>query len=336
MKKINQPLVSIIIPAHNVGIYLKECVNSISSGIYQNIEIILIENGSTDETGIVCDQLALSDKRVRVVHMGSVGVSDARNYGIDISFGEYVCFVDADDIVSKDYVQYLVGLVLRKEVNIAVATKVLTFHNNDDIYKNEIHYKIIESTGTSEDALEEILLYKMTVVSCFSKIFKRSFLIKEKIRFISDLFIGEGFNFNVLAFTKSKTIAFSNNPIYFYRINNPNSAMTKFNIKKITNGLLAMDYMGKILSSETNRVKKSFEYAKWHTNFDFLMILLSNDNVNRDLDLFHDLIAETKKGRQVSESLPISVKEKIKSECASISPVLSGKLFNILRKRKMS
>lgn len=336
MELTNYPLVSVIIPAHNVEDYLEACVKSIQLGTYRNIEIVLVENGSIDSTGAICDSLALDDNRISVFHSDSIGVSSARNYGINNSQGDYVCFVDADDLVSKDYIQYLVSLILKEKVNIALSTNIVTFYGSENDVENVTQEEIVERTDNSEEALEEILLYKMTVVSCFSKIFKRSFLIKRNIKFIDNLFIGEGFNFNVLAFNNTNTIAFSNKPIYFYRINNPNSAMTKVNVNKIFNGLLALNYLEKTLKQRSNRIEKALNYAKWHTNFDFLMTMLSGKNIGSNEELFNNLVLETKKGRQVSKSLPISLKEKLKANCASLSPVLAGRLFNRLRRRKMS
>lgn len=334
MKPINQPLVSIIIPAHNVSRYLKTCVESVSSGYYKNIEIILVENGSEDTTGIVCDQLATADERICVFHMKGVGVSRARNYGIDKSHGDYICFIDADDFVSIDYIQYLVSLILRKNVNIAVATNILTFYKFGDSLDKSYNSKIVETVGTSEDALEKILLYKMTVVSCFSKIFKKSFLEQNRIYFNDSLFIGEGFNFNVLAFSNAEKIAFSNKPIYFYRVSNPNSAMTKVEMDKIRNGLLALKYLDKTLIVRSDRIDKALKYAEWHTNFDFLMQMLSSNEIRNNMNLFNDLVRKTKNGRQVSKSLEIGLKERMKAYCASINPILAGNLINHLRKRK--
>lgn len=336
MKSVGYPLVSVVVPVNNVEDYLEECVKSIQIGVYKNIEIVLVENGSTDSTGLICDQLAANDKRISVFHMDSIGVSSARNFGINKSQGEYVCFVDADDIVSKDYIQYLITLVLEKKADIALSTNITTFCNSGNPIKDTEKIKVVERVGNSEDALEKILLYQMTVVSCFSKIFKKSFLIKENIRFIDDLFIGEGFNFNVLAFSRTNKIVFSNKPIYFYRINNPNSAMTKVKVSKIVNGLSALDYLEDTLNKKSPRISKALNYAKWHTNFDFLMLMLSSNESKNNIKLFNNLVKETKKGKEASKLVPISCKEKIKAYCASMNPVLAGKLFNSLRRRKMS
>lgn len=316
--------------------YLNVCVQSILSGYYHNIEVILVENGSEDSSGYICDKLTAGDKRVHTFHVGSIGVSAARNYGMCKSRGEYICFIDADDFVSKDYVEYLVDLIIKNNVDVAVAKNIVTFRELEDTSVKVSNKDAEEKVITSENALKMILLYQMTVVSCFSRIFKMSFLKKNKVSFVEELFIGEGFNFNVQAFSKTERVAVSNKVIYFYRVNNPHSAMTKVEIRKIKNGLLALTYLEKTLSKEPYNLKNELNYAKWHTNFDFLMLMLSSNSIDDNFDLFASLINETRKGWQVSKSLPINMKEKFKSYCASIFPVLSGKLFNHLRKRKIN
>lgn len=330
-----QPLVSIIIPAHNVERYISECITSIISGYYQNIEIILIENGSKDKTGLICDQFASKDIRIQVYHTPGFGVSSARNLGIAKAHGEYLCFVDADDIVSKDYIEYLVGLITKNHVKIAVATKIAVFKELNAIPSETSVRKTSENIGSSDDALENILLYKMTVVSCFSKIFSKNFLQKNKIYFSEDLFIGEGFDFNVRAFSAVNHVAFSNKQIYFYRISNPNSAMTKVKIDRIQNGLQALKYLERTLTVRSDRIQHALKYAKWHTNFDFLMMIIASGQVKTHKKLFQHLIKETKRGIHVSLLLPISTKEKFKSLCASINPVVAAMLINFLRRRKI-
>lgn len=107
------PLISIVVPVYNVAPYLSRCVSSIISQTYKNVEIILVDDGSTDQSGQICDELKQSDKRIIVIHKRNGGVSDARNIGISASCGEYVSFVDSDDQIDNDYVEYLYNLAQR-------------------------------------------------------------------------------------------------------------------------------------------------------------------------------------------------------------------------------
>lgn len=104
-----QELVSIIVPVYNVEKYVKECVMSIIGQTYDNIEIILVDDGSTDGSGRLCDDLAGVDSRITVIHQSNGGLSSARNAGIIASSGEYLCFIDSDDVIKKEYVSALVA-----------------------------------------------------------------------------------------------------------------------------------------------------------------------------------------------------------------------------------
>ena len=99
------PLVSIIVPVYNVENYLKECIDSILMQTYKNIEVILINDGSSDSSGKLCDEYKEKDIRIKVVHKTNGGLSDARNLGLDICKGEYISFVDSDDYVSPIFVE---------------------------------------------------------------------------------------------------------------------------------------------------------------------------------------------------------------------------------------
>ena len=113
MKSKMDPLVSVVIPVYNVESYLHECVKSVVEQTYTNIEIILVDDGSTDNSGTLCDEFALSDSRICVFHKKNGGLSDARNYGIRRSRGSLISFIDSDDYVSSDYIMHLYQALVR-------------------------------------------------------------------------------------------------------------------------------------------------------------------------------------------------------------------------------
>ena len=97
MKMISEPLISVVVPIYNVEQYLERCINSILHQTYQNLEIILVDDGSPDNSGAICDSYSSLDQRIKVIHKRNGGLSDARNVGLDMAGGEFIAFVDSDD-----------------------------------------------------------------------------------------------------------------------------------------------------------------------------------------------------------------------------------------------
>lgn len=116
----NEPLISVIVPVYNVEKYLARCVDSILAQTYRNLDVILVDDGSSDSSGEACDAYAAKDSRVRAVHKDNGGLSDARNAGMQAAQGEYYSFVDSDDWIAADYIAYLYGLLSRNHAQIAV------------------------------------------------------------------------------------------------------------------------------------------------------------------------------------------------------------------------
>ena len=105
------PEISVIVPVYKVEKYLADCVQSLMEQTFQDIEIILVDDGSPDRCGVLCDKLAEKDSRIRVIHQSNQGLSCARNSGVKAAIGRYICFVDSDDLVAPDYCQVLLELL---------------------------------------------------------------------------------------------------------------------------------------------------------------------------------------------------------------------------------
>lgn len=111
-------LISIIVPVYNVEKYLNKCIDSIINQTYKNIEIILVDDGSTDNSGKICDEYLLRDSRIKVIHKNNGGLSSARNEGINISSGEYIGFVDSDDWVEPNMYEEMYKKILYSNADI--------------------------------------------------------------------------------------------------------------------------------------------------------------------------------------------------------------------------
>lgn len=181
MKEIDSELVSVIIPVYNVDKYLGRCVDSVLKQTYSNLEIILIDDGSEDKSGDLCDYYTETDRRVRVLHKKNGGLSDARNTGIEMAKGKYVYFVDSDDFIAMDAIGLLIESILSHDADIATHGYVHYYDEGSD----GIAYNFAnntQSTLSNTDALEKLLYEENVTTSACMKLYKRQ-LFGENIRF---------------------------------------------------------------------------------------------------------------------------------------------------------
>lgn len=254
-------LISIIIPLYNNEKFIGKCLDSVINQIYSNIEVIVVNDGSTDNSGNIVKQYTMKDKRIKLINKKNSGVSDTRNIGLENAHGEYVCFSDADDILSPDYVSYMLSLMIEDGIDVVSCNSM--FGNYDKKQTKRIEERIING----EKAAIALLSYTVPI-GVYSKLFKKSFLDHNNIRFRTNLVIGEGFNFNMDAFQRAKKVNMSNRKIYFYRRDNDTSVTTKFSMKKWKNGLYAIQVIKNNLSVQTPNIIKAWHYARWRTYSD--------------------------------------------------------------------
>ncbi|MEE1366020.1 MAG: glycosyltransferase, partial [Muribaculaceae bacterium] len=148
-------LVSIIIPVYNVEKYLLACVNSVINQTYKCLEIILVDDGSTDSSGRICDECAKLDSRIKVIHKTNGGLSDARNAGIDAAIGDYLAFVDSDDIIHTRFIEMLYALANYLNADIS-SVEFKNFYDEETLDLEEI---LVGKTMIlqSEEAIDKIL-----------------------------------------------------------------------------------------------------------------------------------------------------------------------------------
>ena len=128
--EVGSPLISVIVPVYNVARYLERCIDSITGQTYGNIEIVLVDDGSRDDSGEICDRYAEKDGRITVIHKENSGVSDARNEGIAVAHGEWCAFIDSDDAIAPDYLEYLYGLCVKYGADLSCCSFV---RSSDDL-----------------------------------------------------------------------------------------------------------------------------------------------------------------------------------------------------------
>lgn len=125
------PLISIIVPVYNVEEYLPKCLDSIINQTYKNLEIIVVNDGSTDNSGKICDEYGERDYRIMVIHKANRGVSSSRNIGIKNASGEYILFVDSDDEIEKDYVNVMARAVTNSDCDLVISNITDIFNKTE-------------------------------------------------------------------------------------------------------------------------------------------------------------------------------------------------------------
>ncbi|MDQ1148159.1 glycosyltransferase [Sphingobacterium zeae] len=212
-RNLKEPLISIIIPVYNVEPYLSECLTSVIDQTYSNLEIILVNDGSTDGSGNICAAYAKNDVRIKIINKTNGGLSDARNKGLDLANGEYVSFVDSDDVIDKNFICNLLQVLLDSDASIAMCdytnftsvppTKQPKYDHSVDVYTGE--YMLNNLYNPSWIPKNVIAWNKLYKISVWNNLRYTVGVLHEDEYIIHELYA----NTNRLAYTRE--------PLYFYR-----------------------------------------------------------------------------------------------------------------------
>ena len=153
---IDEKMISVIVPVYNVEEYLDNCIKSISSQTYANIEILVIDDGSTDDSSLKCDQWAKKDKRIRVIHKLNGGLADARNVGIEMANGEYLLFVDSDDYIERNMCEIMIKAMESSQADIVISGFCWEYVSNTIVQSISLpHGSIVEREKILEKWVEK-------------------------------------------------------------------------------------------------------------------------------------------------------------------------------------
>ena len=262
----DQPLISVIVPVYNVEKYIRKCVDSIINQTYRNLEIILVDDGSPDGCGKICDEYAIKDNRIRVIHKDNGGLSDARNAGLEIALGEFIAFVDSDDWIAEDMYACMYQFMKQFDAEIAIC----------GIYNVAYHRTSQSSICGSVlvmDTCECMKAYYTTrLIHCvaWNKLFAKK-LWKEN-RFTKNILCEDEYiMYKILA--ESERIVHIGKAKYFYRLRNDSIIRSNFNTKYLISNV---------------SIDAQYEFIKEH--YPVLTDILWDSRIQRRIEMINKII----------------------------------------------
>ena len=286
MKKVSNPLISVIIPVYKVEKHLEKCVDSVINQTYKNLEIILVDDGSPDNCPKICDEYAKKDKRIKVIHKENGGVGSARNKGMEKAVGEYITFVDSDDWLEKNFIQEMLFIINKYKVDYVTCGYYRVYENKKEIINGNLEEIVIDS----KEYVNKLLNVQNGYGFVHMKLIK-----KEKIsslRFEEKLVVGEDALFNIQLCKNIDKIVIYNKPLYNYYFNT-NSVVRKYNNEYCNNYLKSMIYMSEYIRKNyksENVIQNLYNYIAYHVLLICVNYCYHPDNPNKGRKLLVETV----------------------------------------------
>ena len=222
----NEELISVIVPIYKVEQYLEKCIDSIINQTYKNLEIILVDDGSPDNCGKICDEYSKEDNRIKVIHKKNGGLSDSRNKGLNISSGNYVVFIDSDDYIDTNMIEKLYNKLIETNSDICICDFIREFENFSKYNNFEKKYFCVEGNEKFKCLYNQ---YNVVSTVQWNKLYKKN--IFDSIKFeVGKINEDEFIVFD--EFEKANKIIYVLEPLYYYRQRQNSIMNSKFNIKR--------------------------------------------------------------------------------------------------------
>ena len=308
-------LVSVIIPVYNVEPYLRKCLDSILNQTYKNLEIILVDDGSTDKSGIICDEYADRDKRIKVVHQINQGLSAARNAGLDLCSGDYITFVDSDDYIEYDEIEVLVDQIVPN--GIVCNGSTIIYQNKKVVKKSKKLYELNQKEALKLYIMENANWGGIKKIDYFignsvnNKLFPSNIL--KTLRFNCEIKVSEDVDFMIRVLLKVKNIKLLPCAKYFYIHHNINSITNSVFNKKMLDSIKVKI---KIESIIKRILPDYYDYARIGTLFICVYLInkiarLNNQERQENKEYIDIIENEIRKRRNVINKVNIIGKIKL-------------------------
>ena len=271
------PLISVIVPIYKVESYLHRCIDSIRNQEYENLEILLVDDGSPDNCGLICDEYANHDKRIKVIHKENGGLSDARNSALDVMNGEYVTFVDSDDFVSRFYIKNLYEAIKEKDCDIS-ASWFVNYNEGDKVLQS----RVVENTEIKKlsrvEAYKRMLYQDGFEISAWGKLYKSSLF--DNVRYpIGKLYEDIPTTYKLME--KTDKIAVIPQVDYYYLQRNDSIAQACFNAQKL-DGVNHMNDLRRFIMENYPQLRIAAECRYFSTVCNILFSIQPGDRYEKE------------------------------------------------------
>lgn len=247
--------ISVIIPVYNVENYLDVCIQSVLRQTFNNIEIILVDDGSTDNSSRICDTYAEKDQRIIVIHQINKGLGGARNTGISIARGEYILFLDSDDFICNNCCEDLYKTATEKQTDIVLSGETLFFDDSKTFKPGFRNYS--EMAGTIQ------FISSKNYIDCFTpawgRLYKRSFINKNKLLFIEKCCYEDN-SWGCLVSGLTDKIAFAGNLFYYRQRNGSITSFKEYNALDFVNDYIYFEKQIKNIKLPKNKLKWAYQW----------------------------------------------------------------------------
>lgn len=256
--------VSIVVGIYNSEKFLRKGLESIKDQTWENIEVLMMDDGSKDTSGLICDEFAFEDKRFIAVHKENSGVCDSRNKGIEMATGDYICFVDGDDWLSKDFVEYMMKIIEMTNTSMAFSDQLFTTY--DQLQNEDDNFEIWDSGKAIS-----LIIYPYMTLGPWNKIYSMEIIRKYEIRFPEHWF-GETLHFASTVAYYAKSVGVGHRKVYNYRLDNINSGTTQFNV---STRLLSLDNCLTLRNCVFANDKQVRRAINWHLHACYFVLLVN-------------------------------------------------------------
>lgn len=279
--------VTLIVAIYKSEKFLRKLINSIVNQTYKNLEVILVNDGSPDNSGGICDEYVEADSRVQVIHKMNGGTCEARNIGLQKATGEYISIIDGDDWLEPDYVEYLMRLIHETGSEMAMTDQIFTTRDRTQTAEDSIE------TWTAEEAAAAIL-YPRFPIGPWNKMYKTEILRKNNITF-SVPWSGEGLWFSSRAAQFANHVGVGHRKIYNYRLNNIESGLTHYNLQMGINALENIKYIGEQLHIRTPKTVNAVNWHIWKNYCFQLFLIIATDSAEENRERYKDCLKNIRK-----------------------------------------